>query len=118
MNTVGYNDITKAFQLQADCAILAVSAVPEEYEAGMARDGQTREHALLAHTMGVRQLIVAVNKMDLVGWSEDKFKNVQKDVSEMLSKIGYKTDTVAFVPVSFPPRWKVSVVLAWPGLIC
>lgn len=49
---------------QADCAILIIAAGTGEFEAGISKDGQTREHALLAFTLGVRQLIVAINKMD------------------------------------------------------
>lgn len=49
---------------QADCAILIIAGGVGEFEAGISKDGQTREHALLAFTLGVRQLIVAVNKMD------------------------------------------------------
>ena len=52
---------------QADCAVLIVSGSTGELEAGLSKDGQTREHALLAFTLGVRQLIVAVNKMDSTG---------------------------------------------------
>lgn len=50
---------------QADCAILIIAAGTGEFEAGISKDGQTREHALLAFTLGVRQLIVAINKMDI-----------------------------------------------------
>jgi len=49
---------------QADCAILIIAGGHGEFEAGISKEGQTREHALLAYTLGVRQLIVAVNKMD------------------------------------------------------
>jgi elongation factor 1-alpha len=49
---------------QADCAVLIIAGGTGEFEAGISKDGQTREHALLAFTLGVRQLIVAVNKMD------------------------------------------------------
>ena len=49
---------------QADCAILIIAGGTGEFEAGISKDGQTREHALLAFTLGVRQLIVTVNKMD------------------------------------------------------
>ena len=54
---------------QADCAILIIAAGTGEFEAGISKDGQTREHALLAFTLRVRQLIVAVNKMDSVNVS-------------------------------------------------
>lgn len=49
---------------QADCAVLIVAAGVGEFEAGISANGQTREHALLAYTLGVKQLIVGVNKMD------------------------------------------------------
>ena len=50
---------------QADCAVLIIAAGTGEFEAGISKDGQTREHALLAFTLGVRQLIVAINKVCL-----------------------------------------------------
>lgn len=52
------------FCFQADCAVLIVAAGTGEFEAGISKNGQTREHALLAFTLGVKQLIVGVNKMD------------------------------------------------------
>merc|ERR1712168_1495338 len=63
---------------QADCAILIVAGSTGEFEAGISKDGQTREHALLAYTLGVKQMIVAVNKMDNTEppYSEARFKEV------------------------------------------
>lgn len=57
---------------QADAAILVVSSIPGEYQAGVSNDGQTKDHVLIAFTLGVRQLLVCVNKMDdaTVNWSE------------------------------------------------
>lgn len=85
---------------QADCAILIIAAGTNEFEAGISKDGQTREHALLAYTLGVKQLIVAINKMDTTKWSEDRFNEIIKETSSFIKKVGYKPETVPFVPIS------------------
>jgi len=87
---------------QADCAMLVVSARKGEFEVGIAADGQTKEHALLSYTLGVRQMIVAVNKMDdnTVNYSKERFDEIQKEVSVMLRKVGYNPDKIVFVPIS------------------
>jgi len=85
---------------QADCAILIIAGGVGEFEAGISKDGQTREHALLAFTLGVKQLIVAVNKMDSVKWSEARFEEIVKETSNFIKKVGYNPKTVAFVPIS------------------
>jgi len=87
---------------QADCAVLIVAAGVGEFEAGISKNGQTREHALLAYTLGVKQLIVAVNKMDSTEppYSQARFEEIKKEVSSYIKKIGYNPETVAFVPIS------------------
>ena len=85
---------------QADCAILIIAAGTGEFEAGISKDGQTREHALLAYTLGVKQLICAINKMDTTKWSEDRFNEIVKEVSNFIKKVGYNPKTVPFVPIS------------------
>jgi elongation factor 1-alpha len=87
---------------QADGAILFVSARRGEFEAGIGPGGQTREHAFLAFTLGVRQLVVAVNKMDdvSVNWSEDRFNEIKGEVGRMLKLVGYKVEKIPFVPTS------------------
>jgi elongation factor 1-alpha len=85
---------------QADCAILVIASGTGEFEAGISKDGQTREHALLAYTLGVKQLIVAVNKMDTCKYSEERFNEIKKEVSSYIKKVGYNPDAVAFVPIS------------------
>ena len=85
---------------QADCAILIIAGGVGEFEAGISKDGQTREHALLAFTLGVRQLIVAVNKMDSVKWDQSRFTEIVKETSNFIKKVGYNPKTVAFVPIS------------------
>jgi elongation factor 1-alpha len=85
---------------QADCAILIIASGTGEFEAGISKDGQTREHALLAYTLGVRQLIVAINKMDSTGWSEARYKEIVGEVSNFIKKVGYNPKSVPFVPIS------------------
>merc|ERR1712048_728811 len=87
---------------QADCAVLIVAAGVGEFEAGISKNGQTREHALLAYTLGVKQLIVGVNKMDSTEppYSEKRFTEIQTEVSNYVKKVGFNPKSVAFVPIS------------------
>jgi len=78
---------------QADAAILVVAA-PEGVMA------QTKEHAFLAKTLGVDQMIVAINKMDEVGYSKEKFEEVKAEVDKLLKSIGYKDEQLQYLPVS------------------
>jgi len=87
---------------QADCAILMIASGTGEFEAGYAKTGQTREHALLAFTLGVKQMIVCINKMDdkSVNWSEARYNEIKDEISKFLSKVGYKPEGIDFVPIS------------------
>lgn len=87
---------------QADVAILIISSPQGEFEAGISKDGQTREHALLAFTMGVKQMIVAINKMDekTVAYKQARYDEIKKEVSDFLKKIGYNPDKMHFIPIS------------------
>jgi len=87
---------------QADCGVLIIAAGTGEFEAGISKNGQTREHALLAYTLGVKQLIVGVNKMDSTepAYSGARFDEITKEVSSFIKKVGYNPAAVAFVPIS------------------
>jgi len=85
---------------QADVAILVVSSGIGEFEAGIGKDGQTREHALLAYTMGIKQVICAVNKMDTHNYSEERFIDIKKEVLDYLKKIGFQEKNINFVAYS------------------
>merc|ERR1712113_883464 len=87
---------------QADVAILMIASPPGEFEAGISKDGQTREHALLAFTLGVKQMIVCCNKMDekSVAYGEERFNEIQKEVKTYLKKVGYNPDKIPFIPIS------------------
>ncbi|GAY25482.1 translation elongation factor EF-1 subunit alpha [Desulfurococcaceae archaeon AG1] len=87
---------------QADAALLVVSAKKGEYEAGVSPEGQTREHITLAKTMGIDQVVVAINKMDLTEppFSEQRYKEVVEGLKKIMRGLGYKVDEIPFVPVS------------------
>jgi len=87
---------------QADIALLVVASGKGEFEAGIDEQGQTREHALLAFTLGVKQLFVIVNKMDSesVKYSEERFNEIKEAVTQFLKRIGWKTENIPFIPIS------------------
>ena len=82
--------------------MLIVAGGVGEFEAGISSNGQTREHALLAFTLGVKQLIVGINKMDNTEppYSQSRYEEITKEVSQYIKKIGYNPAAVPFVPIS------------------
>ncbi len=85
---------------QADAAILVVSGKKGEMEVGIAANGQTREHAYLAQTLGVKQVVVAINKADNYDYSEDRYNECKEAISDLLKMIGFPVKKIPFVPVS------------------
>ncbi|RZN49289.1 translation elongation factor EF-1 subunit alpha [archaeon] len=78
---------------QADAAVLVVAA----------NDGvmpQTKEHVFLARTLGITNLVVAINKMDVVDYKEEKFNEIKDAVSKLIRVVGFKPDQTPFIPVS------------------
>ncbi|CAD5206358.1 unnamed protein product [Bursaphelenchus okinawaensis] len=84
---------------QADAALLVVNASKGEFETGFDLGGQTREHALLLRSLGVQQIVVALNKMDAVDWSEERFKEI-KEVLNLFLKKNAGFNNIQFVPLS------------------
>lgn len=81
---------------QADAAVLVIAA----------KEGvqpQTKEHAFLAQVMGIKQLTVAINKMDEINYDEAKFKGLKEDITKLLKGVGFKDEQIRVVPVS---AWK------------
>jgi len=87
---------------QADVAILMIASPSGEFESGWSKEGQTREHALLSFTMGVKQMIVCCNKMDAKGadYKQDRYDEIKAEVTLYLKQVGYKVETVPFIPIS------------------
>ena len=87
---------------QADVAILMIASGVGEFEAGYAKNGQTREHALLAYTLGVKQMIVCINKMDdkSVSYGQGRYEEIRDEITKFLTKCGYKTKDMPVIPIS------------------
>lgn len=81
---------------QADFAVLVIDASTGNFESGLR--GQTKEHALLVRSMGVQRIVVAVNKLDTVQWSQDRFDEISQQVSAFLTSAGFLAKNLAFVP--------------------
>lgn len=79
---------------QADAAVLVVAVTDDELQP------QTKEHLFLAKTLGVKQLIIAVNKMDAVKYNEAKFNTIKSKLTDLLGKVGYKKDAIPFIPLA------------------
>ncbi len=88
---------------EADCAVLVLSAKEGETDTAVAPGGQAREHAFLLKTLGVNQIIVAINKMDISNYSEDAFKSAKEKAEKLVKSVGYKLEQVPIIPVS---GWK------------
>jgi elongation factor 1-alpha len=87
---------------QADVSVLMISSQAGEFEAGVSKEGQTKEHALLAFTLGVKQMVVGINKMDhpSTNWGKERYTEIKKEATTFLKKGGYKVDSIPFVPFS------------------
>jgi elongation factor 1 alpha-like protein len=89
--------------MQSDAAVLVVDASTGSFESGMGGVngvGQTKEHAQLIRSFGVEHLIVAVNKMDSVDYSEERFSDVKSQLGIFLRSCGYKESAISWVPLS------------------
>ena len=86
---------------QADVAALVISAKPGEFESGFEKNGQTKEHAMLAKALGVQRLLIVVNKMDLVDWSKSRFDYIQENLQQFLEQnCGYEKKDIFWTVIS------------------
>lgn len=85
---------------QADCALLVVDASTGEFEAGFDRGGQTREHLVLVRSLGVSQVVVAVNKLDVVGWDRSRYTEIVDALKPFLLQTGFQNSKTKFAPVA------------------
>lgn len=85
---------------QADCALLVVDASTGEFEAGFDRGGQTREHLVLVRSLGVSQVVVAINKLDVVGWDRSRYAEIVDALKPFLLQTGFQNSKTKFAPVA------------------
>src|SRR4030042_449310 len=85
---------------QADAAILVISGKVGEAEVGIAANGQTREHAYLAQTLGVKQIVVAINKVDNWDYKEERYNECKEAIADLLKNIGFNVKKINFIPTS------------------
>ncbi|KAJ3367366.1 translation termination factor GTPase eRF3 [Kappamyces sp. JEL0680] len=87
---------------QADIGILVISARKGEFETGFEKDGQTREHVLLAKTVGVKRIIMVINKMDdaTVQWQQSRYDEIVSKMTPFLKGVGYGPKDVDVLPIS------------------
>eukprot|EP01083_Nonionella_stella_P280065 952546_1 len=87
---------------QCDVALLVVSAKKDEFEESMKPNGQTVQHLIISHALGIQQMVVCVNKMDdpSVDYKEDVFNEVKSKLTQLLTSIGYDTKQIPFIPIS------------------
>ncbi len=78
---------------QADAAVIVVSCPDGPQE-------QTKEHVFLARTLGVPEIIVAINKMDSVNYEEAKFEEAKEKMSKLLATVGFRATDIPFIPIS------------------
>ncbi|RMZ84573.1 hypothetical protein DV737_g1244, partial [Chaetothyriales sp. CBS 132003] len=83
---------------QADFALLVIDASTGNFESGLR--GQTKEHAILVRSIGVQKIIVAVNKMDTIAWSQDRFHDIQQHMLTFLLSAGFQPRNISSLPCS------------------
>ncbi|CEP60740.1 ribosome dissociation factor GTPase HBS1 LALA0_S01e17876g [Lachancea lanzarotensis] len=85
---------------QVDVAVLSIDCSTDAFESGFNLDGQTKEHTILARSLGVRHIIVAMNKMDSVDWYEGRFIDIKSELTNFFEDIGIKSEQTSWVPCS------------------
>ncbi|BEI97237.1 hypothetical protein CcaverHIS631_0208260 [Cutaneotrichosporon cavernicola] len=103
LDAPGHRDFIPAMisgAAQADVALLVIDASPNAFEAGFERGGQTREHAWLVRSLGVKEIIVGVNKMDVVDWDQYRYEDIVAGLKPFLAAAGFAGARTTFLPLA------------------
>lgn len=85
---------------EADVAVLSIDCGTDAFESGFNLDGQTKEHTLLARSLGVGHIVVAMNKMDTVDWYQERFEQIRRELLVFFENIGYRHEQISWIPCS------------------
>ncbi|GMM33952.1 ribosome dissociation factor GTPase [Saccharomycopsis crataegensis] len=86
---------------QADIGLLIIDANYDGFESGFSYDGQTKEHALLSYSLGMKKLVIVMNKLDMIDYDEERYNDIEKRLREFLvNDVGFTQEQLIFVPVS------------------
>jgi len=103
LDAPGHRDFIPAMisgAAQADVALMVVDGSPGEFESGFQRGGQTREHAWLVRSLGVKEIVIAINKMDMVYWSKDRYDDIVAEMKPFLAAAGFAAAKTTFLPLA------------------
>ena len=84
----------------ADYALLIVDSGKNSFDAGFFSGGQTKEHAILARSLGVKKMIICINKLELWEWSKERFDFIRNLLQDYLNSLDFKDEDLHFIPVS------------------
>ena len=85
----------------ADYALLVIDSGLQDFDAGFYGGGRTKEHALLAKTLGVSKMIVAINKLELFNWDEKRYNEIVEILQNFLvDELGFNDKDIFFIPTS------------------
>lgn len=103
LDAPGHRDFIPAMisgAAQADVALLVIDGSPGGFESGFERGGQTREHAWLVRSLGVKEIIVGINKMDMVYWNQDRYDDIVDALKPFLASAGFAAAKTVFLPLA------------------
>ncbi|CAB4256264.1 similar to Saccharomyces cerevisiae YOR076C SKI7 Coupling protein that mediates interactions between the Ski complex and the cytoplasmic exosome during 3'-5' RNA degradation [Maudiozyma barnettii] len=82
----------------SDVGLLVIDCDIDGFENGFNLNGQIIEHCILAHSCGIKKLIIAMNKLDTVDWHEERFQDIKGELLPFLINIGFERDQLNWVP--------------------
>ena len=96
-DTPGHEQYTRNMATGASTCDLAIILIDARYGV----QTQTRRHTYIASLLGIKNIVVAINKMDLVEFSETRFNEIQADYAKFVSQLGARKPTnIIFTPIS------------------